>query len=303
MNRALIGAALVLALVDGTALPFGSAAAQGSPAVDETALPFGSAAARGSPAVDGTAHAEPSPIPADAAQLITGVTADWDATRVTLRRWKRVRGAWVADGSAWQGVVGKTGVAWGRGLHGDGAPAGHDGPVKREGDGKAPAGVFGIRGVYGYAAGPPPGTSLPYTQSTPDLQCVDDPASHHYTQLVDRTAPPFGGAAARGHAPVVDRPALEVDWTSAEAMWRNDALYTWVVDIAHNRAATPGAGSCIFFHVWRGPASVTVGCTAMAEPKLTSLIASLDASSVYVLLPRAEYDGLAAAWGLPRQRK
>ena len=227
----------------------------------------------------GVAHAD-SPIPSDATQLITGVTADWDARAVTLRKWKRVQGAWRADGKPWQGVVGKTGVAWGRGLHGDGAPAGHDGPVKREGDAKAPAGVFGVRGVYGYAAAPPPRTALPYTQTTQDWQCVDDPASHHYTQIVDRSK-------------------LEVDWTSAEDMRRKDALYTWVVDIAHNRAATPGAGSCIFFHVWRGPQSVTVGCTAMPEAKLASLIGSLDPSAIYVLLPRAEYDALSAAWGLP----
>jgi hypothetical protein len=39
----------------------------------------------------------------------------------------------------------------------------------------------------------------------------------------------------------------------------------------------------------------------MAEPQLTKLIASLDpkAAPVYVLLPRAEYDALAPAWGLP----
>ena len=232
----------------------------------------------------GAAAAEPSPIPADAPQLITGVTDSWDATTVTLRRWKRVHGAWVADGAAWQGVVGRTGVAWGRGLHGDGAPAGHDGPVKREGDSKAPAGAFGVRGVYGYAATPPPRTSLTYTQTNADWQCVDDQASKHYTQIVDRQT-------------------IAVDWSSAEDMRRKDALYTWVVDIAHNRSATPGAGSCIFFHVWRNPKSGTVGCTAMAESRLTSLIGSLDAASVYVLLPRAEYDALAASWGLPKQHR
>jgi L,D-peptidoglycan transpeptidase YkuD (ErfK/YbiS/YcfS/YnhG family) len=223
-------------------------------------------------------------IPETARQIVTGIIADWDSTTVTLRRWHRRGGAWAPDGASWQGVIGKTGAAWGSGLHGPGAPGERAGPVKREGDGKSPAGAFAIRGVYGYATRPPPHTTLPYTQTTADWQCVDDPASSHYTQIVDRSQ-------------------LAADWQSTEPMRRHDALYTWVVDIAHNRAATPGGGSCIFFHVWRGPSSGTVGCTAMAEPKLAKLIGALDASAVYVLLPRAAYDAFAGPWGLPRGEK
>ena len=226
----------------------------------------------------------PPVIPATARQLITGITADWSSTSVTLRRWHRHAGAWIADGDAWQGVIGKTGAAWGSGLHGDGAPSGRSGPSKREGDGKSPAGAFALRNVYGYAPAPPAKAVLPYTQVTADWQCVDDPASHHYTQILDQ----------RG---------LAVDWTSAEAMRRHDQLYTWVIDIAHNRDATPGAGSCIFFHVWRDPESSTVGCTAMPEPKLAQLIGGLDATAVYVLLPRAEYEAFTALWGLPPGEK
>jgi zinc D-Ala-D-Ala dipeptidase len=223
-------------------------------------------------------------IPATTRQLVTGIVADWTSTAVTLRRWRRHAGAWIGDGDAWQGVIGKTGAAWGSGLHGDGAPGGRAGPSKREGDGKSPAGAFEIRGVYGYAAGPPPATVLPYTQVTANWQCVDDPASRHYTQILDRS----------GKA---------VDWISAEAMRRDDELYTWVIDIAHNRAAASGAGSCIFFHVWRGPTSPTAGCTAMTEPRLAQLIGELDATAVYVLLPRAEYDAFAAPWDLPPDEK
>lgn len=231
------------------------------------------------------AHGAGPVIPSTARQLITGVVADWDATRVTLRRWRREDGAWRADGEPWQGVIGKTGAAWGHGLHGAGAPEGRGGPIKREGDGKSPAGVFELRGAYGYAAKAPRNTLLPYAQLTADWQCIDDPGSRHYTQLVD---------LSRG---------IVVDWTSAEQMRRADALYTWVIDVAHNRSATPGAGSCIFFHVWRGPSSPTVGCTAMAERALTALMRGLDPAAVYVLLPRAEYDAFAAPWGLPRGEK
>jgi zinc D-Ala-D-Ala dipeptidase len=234
-------------------------------------------------AAEATAPAGSAVVPQAAHQLITGVIADWSATRVTLRRWRRDGDgqAWTADGAPWQGVIGK-GAAWGAGLHGTGAPSGRDGPTKHEGDGKSPAGVFALRGAYGYAAKPPAKAALPYTQVTADWQCVDDAASSHYTQILDRT-----------------RLAGEVDWKTAEAMRRRDALYTWVVDIAHNPAAHPGDGSCIFFHVWRNAASATVGCTAMPETKLTTLLAGLEPSAVYVLLPRAEYDAFTAPWGLP----
>ncbi len=223
-----------------------------------------------------------SPIPAESTQLVTTVVNGPAATTGVLHAWHRVKGTvvWKDDGG-WPVVVGR-GVAWGRGLHGEGAPAGREGPVKREGDGTSPAGAFELRGAYGYAATAPAGTALAYSALDARTECVDDPRSHHYTQILER-------------------PAAGADWTSAEAMRRPDALYTWVIDIAHNPDAVRGAGSCIFFHVWRDEHSATVGCTAMPEPRVRSLLAMLApaARPVYVLLPRADYSALQAAWGLP----
>jgi hypothetical protein len=45
-------------------------------------------------------------------------------------------------------LLGGGGLAWGRGLHPDGA----DGAVKREGDRRAPPGVFALGSGFGYAA-------------------------------------------------------------------------------------------------------------------------------------------------------
>lgn len=223
-----------------------------------------------------------SPIGTETSQLITVIVPDWNATAAELRFWRKHADTWIADGPAWQGVIGRTGAAWGVGLHGSGAPNARTGPIKREGDGKSPAGVFELMGSYGYAPKPPDGAGLPYKQVDPSWKCVDDPKSTHYNTILDqRTTKP--------------------DWTSAEEMRRPDELYTWVVDVAHNAQRTPGAGSCIFLHVWNGPGSSTVGCTAMDEPKLAALIGMLvpTASPALVLLPRAEYDALAAAWSLP----
>lgn len=224
-----------------------------------------------------------SPIPAGTRQLVTVIIPTWDATSAELQLWTRNGTAWTSARPAWQGVVGRTGAAWGLGLHGRGAPAGRSGPIKREGDGASPAGVFALGGTYGYAAKPPDGAGLSYTQVDASWKCVDDPRSRHYNQILDqRTTKP--------------------DWTSAEEMRRSDEAYTWVVDVAHNAARSAGDGSCIFLHVWSGPDTSTVGCTAMPAATLAELIASLDPGALpaVVLLPRAEYDALAEPWNLPR---
>ena len=95
--------------------------------------------------------------------------------------------------------------------------------------------------------------------------------------------------------------------TSAEKkaqMRQDDHAHSLKLFIAHNAApnATPGMGSSIFFHIWRGGGSKpTAGCTTMSESNLKSLIARLDPSKqpVYVLLPKSEYDNYRSAWKLP----
>lgn len=211
-------------------------------------------------------------------QLVTAIVPDWTSTRAELRLWQRDGATWTLAMGPWQGVVGTSGSAWGIGLHGSGAPAGRAGAVKRERDGKSPAGVFALRGSFGYA--PSAASKLPYQAVAAGWECVDDPQSAHYNAILDKRT-------------------TVVDWKSAEQMRRKDALYKWGVDVAHNASATPGGGSCIFLHVWRGPDSATVGCTAMPEDTLKMLIGKLDPAAVFVLLPRAEYDALAGAWGLP----
>jgi L,D-peptidoglycan transpeptidase YkuD (ErfK/YbiS/YcfS/YnhG family) len=231
-------------------------------------------------------------IPRQTKQLVTAVVDDWTTTHAQLRLWQRTavpsgqeagalgsmtRGGWEPVGEAWPAVLGKAGTAWGIGL----SPAGREGPVKKEGDMKSPAGVFAFRSVYGYADDVPKTWHMLYEQST-DLECVDDPASDYYTKIVDRKQ-------------------VASDWQSSEQMRREDALYEWVLDVAHNADAKPGAGSCIFLHVWSGPEATTAGCTAMDKAKLEALLAKLDPANqpLYVLLPKPEYRAVASTWGLP----
>lgn len=235
------------------------------------------------------ADAAPAPassvrVPDNARQLVTVVVKDWDATTADVKLFTRDSdgGPWKQAKAAWPATIGRTGLAWGRGLHGDGAPSGRSGPRKHEGDGKSPAGLFALGPAFGYAASPPSGTRLPYSPVDEHWRCVDDARSAVYNRVLDERT-------------------VTKDWASAEDMRRPDDLYTWVVEVKHNASAVPGGGSCIFLHVWGGPDDTTVGCTAMDEPRLAELIATLDPSSnpIIVQLPAAEYDALAAAWTLP----
>jgi L,D-peptidoglycan transpeptidase YkuD (ErfK/YbiS/YcfS/YnhG family) len=219
---------------------------------------------------------------ADRTQLVTVVSDRWNDFRATLRRYEREPGQrWRPVGQPIDVVLGREGYAWGRGLHGNGAPTGRPGPIKREGDERSPAGVFAIGRAYGYAA-TPKDLALPYEQATADMRCIDDPRSSHYNRIVS----------------IRD---TEVDWKSAERMHRDDDLYVLTVVVEHNTQATKAnAGSCIFLHLWRGPNVGMSGCTAMSMSALQTLASWLqpDATAL-VALPRSEYEALRRPWSLP----
>jgi D-alanyl-D-alanine dipeptidase len=220
-------------------------------------------------------------------QVLVVTTADWNAVEGTLQRYERAtpRKKWQPVGEAITVVVGKNGLGWGSGTlatSSDKIRAAAD-PVKKEGDGKAPAGVFALGTVFGYAPQPLPGSKLPYLNLTTSVECVDDTSSKSYNRIVDRTS-------------------IVPDWNSSEHMLRSDELYRWGIFVNHNsNPPAPGAGSCIFLHIWRGPGQGTVGCTAMPQPQLESLLTWLDPSRkpLLIQLPAPQYERLKKQWKLP----
>jgi L,D-peptidoglycan transpeptidase YkuD (ErfK/YbiS/YcfS/YnhG family) len=85
-------------------------------------------------------------------------------------------------------------------------------------------------------------------------------------------------------------------------MRRKDELYRRVIVVDHNPEPSPGAGSCIFLHLWHGPdGGGTAGCTAMSPAPMEALLAWLDpaARPVYVLLPADRAAALRTGWALP----
>jgi uncharacterized protein YijF (DUF1287 family) len=227
-------------------------------------------------------ESEATPIPAKVTQLVLVLSdgfADW---RARLQRYERKAGEpFRRVGAPLRAVLGAAGYGWGSGLHGRGAPAGRRGPLKREGDLRSPAGVFGLGTLHGYAASPAT-LRLPYRRATADQRCVDDPSSPYYNQIVS--------LSETGER-----------WRSAEHMRRDDALYELALDIEHNRSPVrAGDGSCIFAHVWSGPEVPVTGCTAFSKTDLRSLLEWLmPNAAVWVALPEAEYRALRLQWGLP----
>jgi D-alanyl-D-alanine dipeptidase len=215
-----------------------------------------------------------------AAQVLLVLGDGWDAPTGTLWRFERDGDRYRRVGDGVPVVVGRNGLAWGLGLS---PPGPGNEPQKREGDGRAPAGVFRLGTAVGYAEKAPEGVTLPWRPATPGLRCVDDPASPHYNTYVDQDA-------------------VTPDWKSAEVMRRDDGLYEMLVTVAHNAdPPRPGAGSCIFVHVWRAAGRGTAGCTAMDRADLLGVLRWLspEAKPVLVQLPKAVFPAYAAAWGLP----
>jgi hypothetical protein len=231
---------------------------------------------------------------ANSTQMIVVTTPGWDAVQGRLERLERADAheAWHRIGEPIPVVVGGKGLGWGIGLIDTGGPKIREGsePVKREGDGKSPAGAFALGTAFGDSGEALAGSKLPYLALTPSVECVDDPASKSYNRIVDRSK-------------------MTPDWNSSEHMRAIGQAYLWGIVIDHNATVPgnasprPGGGSCVFLHIWSGPASGTAGCTAMAQENLESLLLWLDPrrKPVLVQLPEAAYRRLTKAWRLPEQ--
>ncbi len=221
---------------------------------------------------------------AEVRQVIVAQAATWNSHTATLQCFQRAsaRAPWqAAFPQSIPVLLGRSGLAWGRGAF---QPPQNGIPLKVEKDWRAPAGIFRLGTLFGYAAAGPAGTRWPYHQVGPWDAYVDDPENPNYNRHVridPRDVPP---------------------WFAKQKMRLGDAAYKWMLEIRHNQTpAAAGYGSAIFFHVRRGPTKPSAGCTTMALSDLEALIRWLDpqASPYYVLLPKADYAALRGAWRLP----
>ncbi|MFD2158631.1 L,D-transpeptidase [Rubritalea tangerina] len=224
-------------------------------------------------------------LPQQSRQVVVGTAKSWNSSYVTVTLYERKDNQWKALTASVTGRLGKSGLAWGRGIH----PYQSKPYLKREGDKRAPAGVFQIGGAYGVHKSIKKHRSLPYTQVTTRDLWVEDSSSPYYNRHL-----------RLNHEP-------STTWEKKAQMRQNDYPHSLKLYIGHNTAtpktkAKPNAGSAIFFHIWRnGGKSATAGCTTLPEAQLRLLISKIDPnkSPLYVLLPQAEYQKLKADWKLP----
>ena len=210
-------------------------------------------------------------------QLIVVTTASWNKIEGKMNVYEYKSGVWKLVLKNIPIVTGRSGMAWGKGLH---HPEFNRGRLKKEGDGNSPAGIFYLSGLFGYQD-----ISAKMASLKVDLQtfCVDDSKSAFYNQIVKTDT-------------------VKKDWTSAETMRMKSDVYKYGIFVDYNiKPAVPNAGSCIFMHIWSGSDSPTAGCTAMKETDILKLIDFLDQKKnpVLVQVPRAEYDKMKKLYKLP----
>jgi L,D-peptidoglycan transpeptidase YkuD (ErfK/YbiS/YcfS/YnhG family) len=122
---------------------------------------------------------------------------------------------------------------------------------KREGDGKSPLGVWPIRRVlFRPDRGPAPQTTLPLAPIAPSDGWCDDP-----------------------NDPAYNRPVALPYPASAEALWREDAVYDVIVVLGHNDdPPVPGLGSAIFLHLAKPGFPPTQGCIAITHADMEEVL-------------------------------
>jgi L,D-peptidoglycan transpeptidase YkuD (ErfK/YbiS/YcfS/YnhG family) len=130
---------------------------------------------------------------------------------------------------------------------------------KLEGDGATPRGRFRLVRLWWRADRlPQPATGLPARRIHPDDAWCEDPADRSY-----------------------NRPVKLSPRSSADRLWRDDALYDLVIELDHNRRPRIARrGSAVFIHVARSGLMPTAGCIALNAPALLRLLPRLSRDTV-----------------------
>lgn len=210
-------------------------------------------------------------------QLIVVTTDSWNKIEGKMAVYEYKENSWLPVFTEIAVVTGRSGMAWGKGLH---KAELNKGKLKREGDGNSPAGIFYLNGLFGYEDIHSKMSSLKVDNRT---FCVDDSKSTYYNQIVKSDT-------------------VKKDWNSAEIMRMNSDVYKFGIFVDYNvKPAIPNMGSCIFMHIWSGSNKPTAGCTAMRESDILKLIDFLDKKKnpILVQVPTSEYNKLKGIYKLP----
>lgn len=203
----------------------------------------------------------------DSKQLLVVTTKNWSASAGSLQRYERDHDHWNKVGKAIEIKLGRNGLGWGIGLH---EIPRHPKILKKEGDGKSPAGIFRLRQAFGYA---PFKINYPYEIYKETDHCVDDVNSVYYNKIVDSTK-------------------IQRDYKSYERMKFPKDHYRYGIVVDHNgitegKKSKKGAGSCIFVHIKDVP---TAGCTVMNKEEIEEILLWLDPAAKPLLVQGTQDD-------------
>ncbi len=209
-------------------------------------------------------------------QILIVASSSWKQNTAILSYYEKRKGKLIEVRGGIPVNLGRAGLGWGRGIIDFNML---EGPIKHEGDMRAPAGIFKLSSSFGYL----PLDSLkwlnyPYSQSTVNSECVDDTSSEFYNTIVNTKT-------------------TAKTWKSSERMFSKGKHYKYGIIIGHNsNPPIPGCGSCIFFHVWDALGIPTAGCTVMSEEEIVKLLTWLDAKKnpILIQLPQKEFDKIRA---------
>jgi L,D-peptidoglycan transpeptidase YkuD (ErfK/YbiS/YcfS/YnhG family) len=218
--------------------------------VTHTPTPTHRATTRAAPKKSQAAHTSASSKPkagrlpldfstVNATQVITVVASSTSSTQGTLQTWRKTGGGWLKVGDS---------------VH---AYLGSDGLTKHPSESRSatPIGSFTLTQAFGRDADP--GTSLPYTKTTPDDWWISQPGQLYNTR---------------------QRCSSGCDFTRGdpnEHLYYETPYYRYAVVIDYNTTNAPGgvragAGSAFFLHVTVG--APTAGCVSINEDQLVRIL-------------------------------
>ena len=178
-------------------------------------------------------------------QIILVVADDFNTSHAKLTLYEDSEVIFTTDVN-----IGKNGLAWGLGE--TLLSQKEDEPLKYEGDKKAPAGVFRLSTIFGYAD--KSDFKMPYLHTSKNLICVDDSNSPFYNQIIMQKG----------------------DEKSFEYMKRQDKQYELGLVVMHNKNALKMRGSCIFIHIQKEKNAATAGCTSMKHQDIKKILNWID---------------------------
>ncbi|ADR34862.1 hypothetical protein Sulku_2202 [Sulfuricurvum kujiense DSM 16994] len=177
-------------------------------------------------------------------QLMVVLSPELNATSASMQRYEK-QDHWVKVGDKIPVTLGRSGLGY----------VAFKEPLKNEGDGRSPAGLFPLIAAFGYDQNTT--FKLPYWYADENLYCVDDVNDSRYNKILR----------------IYDKSSLPASY---EVMRRSDGVYRYGAVVGYNVSAQSGRGSCIFIHLNHSDKRPTSGCTAMDEAPLRELLQWLD---------------------------